>query len=90
MIIQYTEVFEDDFAKLPELLQEKCRETIASFIDAYTIRQFPKGLRVHKCGTFLSLSISMKHRIFVRPILGGIRFVFVGDHEDADRWLKKH
>jgi len=63
---------------------------VETFIDCYLTRQFPKGLRAHKCGPFLSLSVSMNYRIFILPIVGGIKFVFIGDHEDADRYLKRN
>ena len=59
-------------------------------MDGYLTRQFPKGLRMHKCGPFLSLSVTMSHRVFVLPISGGIKFVFVGNHEDAERYLKRN
>lgn len=80
--------FDEGYAALPQQLQLKSRKAIDQFIQSYEIRQFPKGLRIHKCGPFLSISVTMKHRIFAYPITGGIRFVFVGDHEDADRYLR--
>ena len=89
MIIEFTKSFDSQFKNFDEELRLKTRQTIERFIDCYQSRQFPKGLRVHKCGPFLSLSITMKHRIFVRPISGGIKFVFVGDHAEAERYLKK-
>lgn len=88
MIIQSTANFDRQFAELPDKLQKKAHTIIDTFINCYSSRHFPKGLRVHKCGPFLSLSISMKHRIFVFPIPGGIRFVFVGDHAAADRYIR--
>jgi len=89
LIIEFTKSFDREFAGLSPDLQTKSRQTIEKFINCYTSKQFPKGLRVHKCGPFLSLSVSMSRRIFVSPIPGGIKFVFVGDHEDADRYLKQ-
>ena len=89
MIIQRTSSFERQFKKLPQEIQLKAAEAISLFIDCYVHRQFPKGLRVHRCGPFVSLSIDMNYRIFIYPIVGGIRFVFVGTHDDADSYLKK-
>ena len=89
MIVEYTKSFDNQFLTLPLDLQKKARQSIDVFIDCYVDRQFPKGLRVHKCGPFLSLSLTLAHRIFVRPISGGIRFIFIGDHEDAGRYLKQ-
>jgi hypothetical protein len=87
--VEYTRSFDKQFASLPEPLQIEAFGTIATFLDYYASRQFPKGLRVHKCGRFLSLSMRMNHRIFVIPVAGGVRFAFVGDHQDADSYLKK-
>ena len=87
MIIEFTKSFDEGYQSLPPTLQLKSRQAIDSFICSYESRQFPKGLRIHKCGPFLSISVTMKHHIFVFPIMGGIRFVFIGDHEDADRYL---
>lgn len=74
---------------LPRPIQEKSRKSIDQFLSCYERRAFPKGLRIHKCGPFLSISVSMQYRIFVHPVAGGLRFVFIGDHEDADRYLRK-
>lgn len=89
MNIEFTKSFDKGFASLSGPLQKKARKAIDLFLRAFESRQFPKGLRVHKCGPFISLSASMDIRIFVFPISGGVRFVFVGDHEDADRYLRK-
>jgi hypothetical protein len=89
MIVEFTKSFDKQFQALSPDLQDKAKSTIDQFIDAYASRQFPKALRVHKCGSFVSVSISMKHRIFILPILNGIKFVFVGDHQTADNYLKK-
>ena len=88
MNIEVTKNFEDGFAALPEPLREKSRKVIDSFIRSFESRRYPKGLRIHKCGPFISLSVTMKHRIFVSTVAGGVRFVFIGDHEDADRYLR--
>jgi hypothetical protein len=88
MNIEFTRSFDQAYEDLPQTLQLKCRKAIDQFIQSYESRQFPKGLRIHKCGPFLSISVTMKHRIFAYPITGGIRFVFIGDHEDANRYLK--
>ena len=88
MKVEFTKSFDENFLQLPRDLQEKTKNTIEKFLDCFLNRQFPKGLRVHKCGPFLSLSVTMSHRIFVLPIEGGVRFVFIGDHNDADRYLK--
>ena len=88
MNIEFTRSFDRGFKGLPASLQEKSRKAIDAFIESYELRRFPKGLRIHKCGSFLSISVTMNYRIFAYPISGGIRFVFIGDHEDADRYLK--
>ena len=88
MNIEFTKGFDAGYSRLPQMLQIKSRKAIDQFIRSYETRQFPEGLRIHKCGPFLSISIIMKHRVFACPIAGGIRFVFIGDHEDADRYLK--
>ena len=88
MNIEFTKSFDEGYQSLSPAFQEKSRKTIDSFIQAYESRRFPKGLRIHKCGPFLSISVTMKHRIFAFPLAGGIRFVFIGDHEDADHYLK--
>jgi hypothetical protein len=87
--VEYTRSFDRQFAALSEPLQTDAVTTIETFLDYYASRQFPKGLRVHKCGRFLSISIHMNYRIFIIPITGGLKFVFVGNHQDADRYLKK-
>ena len=88
MIVEFTRSFDKNFEKLPTDIQLKSRQIIETFIDCYASRQFPKSLRVHKCGPFLSLSVSIRHRIFVMPITSGVKFIFIGDHEDADNYLK--
>ena len=90
MIVEFTRSFDRNFSKLPRVLQKEIKSVAGEFLDCYTHRQFPKSLRAHKCGPFISLSVSMNHRIFVSPIVGGVRFVFVGDHKDADNYLKKN
>lgn len=89
MNVEVTKSFEVGFAALPEPLREKSRKAIDVFLRSFESRRYPKGLRIHKCGPFLNLSVTMRHRIFVSSIAGGVRFVFVGDHEDADRYLRK-
>ena len=89
MNIEFTQSFDEGYAGLPQTLQLKGGKPIDRFINSYEPRRFPKGLRIHKCGPFLSVSVTMKHRVLAHPIAGGIRFVFIGDHEDADRYLKK-
>ena len=89
MIVEYTRSFDRNFSKLPSYLQEEVKTAIGGFLDCYAHRQFPKSLRAHKCGPFISLSVSMNHRVFVSPVRGGVRFVFVGDHRDADDYLKE-
>ena len=89
MNIEFTKSFDKGFTGLPGPLQEKSRKAIDLFLQAYELRQFPKGLRIHKCGPFISISVAMNYRIFVSPVTGGVRFVFIGDHEDADRYLRK-
>ena len=88
MNIEFTKTFDEGYRKLAPTLQLKSRKAIDNFIRSYESHRFPKGLRIHKCGPFLSISVTMKHRVFAYPIAGGIRFVFIGDHEDADRYLK--
>ena len=70
-------------------LQNEAREIIGQFLDSYARRQFPQGLRAHKCGPFISLSIGMNYRIYVSAIRGGVQFAFIGDHQDADHYLKR-
>ena len=89
MIVEFTRSFDKGFSRLPGDLQLKSKETIQNFIDCYADRHFPKGLRAHRCGPFLSLSMTMNHRILVLPIEGGIKFVFIGDHKDAENYLKR-
>ena len=89
MIVQYTKSFDRNYARLPAFLQEAAQETIDLFLDQYECRNFPKGLRLHKVGPFLSLSLTMNYRIFTLPIAGGVKFVFIGTHKDADTYLKK-
>ena len=89
MIVEYTRSFDRQYAGLSDALQQEVRETIGFFLDYYASRQFPKSLRVHKCGRFLSLSVSMNCRVFVLSIPRGVKFVFVGDHHDALNYLKR-
>lgn len=89
MNVEFTRSFDRAFTKLPSDLQGESKKVIALFLDHYTRRQFPKGIRAHKCGPFVSLSITMNYRIFVLPIPGGVKFVFIGDHRDAEDYLKK-
>ena len=89
MIARVTRNFERNYAKLSPELQRQADDVIALFVDYYASRQFPKSLRVHKCNRFLSLSITMSYRIFVLPIEGGVKIVFVGDHEAATNYLKR-
>ena len=88
MTVEYTKSFDRQFGGLPDDLQSQTREVIATFLDYYASRQFPKSLRAHKCGRFLSLSVTMNYRVFLLPIRGGIKFVFVGNHRDAEGYLK--
>lgn len=90
MIVEHTASFERNFAKLTREMQDASERTITEFLSAYAARQFPKGLRAHRCGPFLSLSVTMNYRIYVFPIAGGVRFVFIGDHHDAENYLKKN
>ena len=90
MIVEFTRSFDRNFSKLPIALQKEAKGVVGEFLDCYTHRQFPKSLRMHKCGPFVSLSVSMSYRIFVSPTAGGVKFVFVGDHKDADDYLKKN
>jgi len=87
--IFFTKSVDDGFRGLPSQLQDKSKRCITAFLECYETHRFPKGLRIHKCGPFLSLSVTMQHRIFVLPVSGGLKFVFIGDHEDANRYLKK-
>ena len=89
MIVEYTRSFDRNFSKLSTELQKETSEVIAFFLDYYASHQFPNGLRIHKCNRFLSLTVTMNYRVFVLPIEGGIKFIFVGDHEDAARYLKR-
>ena len=89
MNVEFTKSFDEGFGALPELLREKSRKAIDLFLRSFESRRYPKGLRIHRCGPFLSLSVTMKHRIFVSTIVGGVRFVFIGDHEAADRYLRR-
>ena len=88
MNVEFEEAFTEGFGRLPTEIQVKCRERVRDFGICYAKRQFPKSFRLHKCGHFLSVSITMNYRIFVRPIPGGIKFSFVGNHDDADRFLR--
>ncbi len=90
MIVEYTRSFDRNFSKLSSDLQGEVKKAIGEFLDCYTHRQFPKSLRAHRCGPFISLSVSMNYRIFVSPISHGVKFVFVGDHEDVDDYLKRY
>ena len=89
MIVEFTRSFDKHLSRLPNALQEEAKSVIGEFLDCYARSQFPKGLRAHKCGPFISLSVSLNCRIFVSPIAGGVRFVFVGGHQDADDYLKR-
>ena len=89
MIVQYARSFDRQYAKLSRELQQDADEAIAFFLRYFVSRQFPKGLRVHKCGRFLSLSVTMNYRIFVLAVPDGIKFVFVGNHRDAEDYLKR-
>ncbi len=89
MNVEFTKNFDEGFGALPELLREKSRKTIDLFLRSCESRRYPKGLRIHRCGPFISLSVTLKHRIFVSTIAGGVRFVFIGDYGDADRYLKR-
>lgn len=88
MDILFTNAFDREFKALPRPVQEKSRKAVDTFLTCYETRRYPKGLRIHKCGPFLSISVTLQYRIFVLPITGGLSFVFVGDHEDADRYLR--
>ena len=89
MKTETTKSFDLDYQALPVTLRVKTRITMDRFVQAFESRRFPKGLRVHKCGPFVSLSVTMSLRIFVYPVAGGVRFVFIGTHADADRYLRK-
>ncbi len=88
MIVEYTAAFDRMYLELEARLQVGAKSTIRTFLERFEGKQFPKGLRVHKCGPLISLSVDMSHRIYLMPIPGGIRFVFVGDHQAAERYLK--
>ena len=89
MIVEYTKSFDRQYSGLPPDLWRQTKETVSFFLDYYASRQFPKSLRMHKCGRFLSLSVTMNYRIFVLPVRRGVKFVFVGNHRDAEAYLKK-
>ena len=89
MNIEFTRSFDEGFRALPGPVRQKSRKAVDRFLEAYETRRFPKGLRIHKCGPFMSISVTMQYRIFVHPVPNGIRFVFIGGHEDADRYLKR-
>ena len=89
MKIEFADSFYRGFSALPVPLQRKSHESIDRFLLAFESRRFPKGLRIHKCGPFISISLTMDYRIFVSPIPGGVRFVFLGNPADADRYLRK-
>lgn len=89
MIVRYAAGFDRMLGGLPEHLQEETRKLITVFLERFAGKEFPQGMRVHKCGPFISLSIDLDYRIYLRPIPGGLFFVFVGNHRDADRYLKK-
>ena len=88
MTVEYTKSFDRQFSVFADDLQSETREVIATFLDYYASRQFPKSLRAHQCGRFLSLSVTMNYRIFLLPIHGGVQFVFIGDHRDAEGYIK--
>lgn len=88
MIVRSTSSFDRQYGALTAQMKDRVRGVIDLFLDYYASRQFPKGLRVHKCGRFLSLSVSMNVRVFVVSITGGVKFVFVGNHRDAENYLK--
>ena len=90
MKIEFTRVFDRNFEALPIDIQKKAREAAETFITSYATQQFPKSLRIHRCGSFLSLSVTMNYRIFVLPISDGIQLTFVGDHRMAEKYLKHH
>ncbi len=89
MIVEFTKSFDRQFSGLSHELQKDVREVLSIFLDYYASRQFPKSLRAHKCGRFLSLSVTMNYRIFVLPLHGGVKFIFVGNHRDAEEYLKR-
>ena len=89
MNVEFTRSFDKQYSGLPQDLQRQAKETIGFFLGYYASRQYPKGLRIHKVGRFLSLTVKMNYRIFVVPIQGGVKFMFVGNHRDAENYLKK-
>ena len=89
MNVEFTHSFDKQYSGLSQDLQTQAKETIEFFLDYYASRQYPKGLRIHKVGRFLSLTVTMNYRIFVFPIHGGVKFVFIGNHRDAENYLKK-
>ena len=88
MKVEFSRSFDRQYNGLSSELQKQAKETIEFFLEYYSSRQYPKGLRIHKCGRFLSLTITMNYRVFVIPIPGGVKFVFVGNHRDAQNYLK--
>jgi hypothetical protein len=89
MKVEFTRSFDKQFAGLSPEHKGEAEEKIGIFLEYYASRQFPKSLRMHKCGRFVSLSVSMNYRLFLIPIPGGLKFVFVGSHRDAENYLKK-
>ena len=89
MIVQYARCFDRQYAGLSAILQKDVDQTVLFFLKYFASRQFPKSLRVHKCGRFLSLTVTMNYRVFVLPIREGVKFVFVGTHKDAENSLKR-
>ena len=89
MNVAFTRSFDKQYSGLSQDLQKQAKETIEFFLDYYASRKYPKGLRIHKVGRFLSLTVTMNYRIFVVPIQGGVKFMFVGNHRDAENYLKK-
>ena len=89
MRVQFTATFDRNLAKLRPEVKTLAQERIEDFLESYTRKVFPKSLRVHKCGPFISVSVTMNYRIYILPISDGIRFCFIGDHKDADNYLKR-
>jgi len=78
--------FLKSYSKLGKKDQSRVHNTLEKFITSDTLA----GLREHKVGDWISLSVSMDLRVLIAKNENEYIFTYVDHHDDAYRWGERH
>lgn len=82
--------FQRGFARLPRALQDKTRNPLETFLQHIGSPVKPKSLRLKKLtAENFELSINMDLRILFQLQGAALVLVFLGDHDDVRRYLRR-